>query len=91
MSGLQRRALALAAVALTVIAATARAAAPLRQLKVPPGFHVSIFSDRVPNARAMALGAHDTVFVGSMRDGSLLVSDDDNGVIYRITYTGPAQ
>jgi glucose/arabinose dehydrogenase len=39
----------------------------------------------------MALGAHDTVFVGSMRDGSLLVSDDDNDVIYRITYTGPAQ
>jgi hypothetical protein len=123
------------------------AAPPLANLKVPPGFHVSIFSDQVPNARAMALGTRNTVFVGSMhdaifiaehgswnrsrksgyrvtvlhvgkdgkvtgskpfltgfldgqeslgrpadvqplRDGSLLVSDDDNGVIYRITYNG---
>jgi glucose/arabinose dehydrogenase len=36
------------------------------------------------------LDAHKTLgrphYVLPMRDGSLLVSDDDNGAIYRITY-----
>jgi glucose/arabinose dehydrogenase len=27
--------------------------------------------------------------VQPLRDGSLLVSDDDNGVIYRVTYQRP--
>lgn len=40
-------------------------------LHVPPGFHVSIYSDAVPNAREIALGAHGTVFVGSMREGAV--------------------
>ena len=46
-------------------AGIATAAAPLQSLKVPPGFRVSIYSDAVPNAREMALGTRDTVFVGS--------------------------
>ncbi len=29
------------------------AAPPLQGLEVPPGFHVSIYSDQVPNARGM--------------------------------------
>lgn len=128
---------------------TASAAPPLARLRVPPGFHVALYSDQVPNARGIALGDHGSVFVGSMRagnvyaltgldngraehvyliakdldrpvgvafhdgaqpfltgflddqktlgrpvdvqplrDGSLLVSDDRNGVIYRVTYGG---
>ena len=38
---------------------------------MPPGFHVSIYSDQVPNARGMALGAHGTVFVGSFNEGKV--------------------
>lgn len=46
-------------------------APPLARLKVPAGFHVSLYSDQVPDARAMTLGAGDTVFVGSMREGKV--------------------
>lgn len=70
MPGLQRSAVVLAAT-LAVVSPAGRAAAPLQGLKVPPGFHVSIYSDAVPNARQIALGAHDTVFVGSMREGKV--------------------
>ena len=44
---------------------SAHAAPPLRQLKVPAGFHVALFSDAVPDAREMAVGPKGTVFVGS--------------------------
>ncbi|HLI17769.1 MAG TPA: PQQ-dependent sugar dehydrogenase [Rhodanobacteraceae bacterium] len=70
MSGLQRCAVILG-LALAVISLAVQAAAPLERLKVPDGFHVSIYSDQVPNAREMALGTHDTVFVGSMREGEV--------------------
>lgn len=49
----------------------AQAAPPLAQLKVPPGFQVAVYSDQVPNARAMTLGAHGTVFVGSFNAGKV--------------------
>jgi glucose/arabinose dehydrogenase len=49
----------------------ALAAAPLARLRLPPGFHVALYSDQVPNARALALGAHGTVFVGSLRAGKV--------------------
>lgn len=80
MSGLSCRALALTA-ALTGVSFAAQAAAPLQQLEVPAGFHVSIYSDQVPNARAMTLGTKDTVFVGSMREGKVyaLTGRDANG------------
>jgi glucose/arabinose dehydrogenase len=70
MFGLQRCVVVLA-VALTLAAPAGRAAPRLAQLKVPAGFHVSIYSDAVPNARAIALGDHDTVFVGSFREGKV--------------------
>jgi len=64
---------------LTLVAALAAAAAagasqprpnavPLEKLKLPPGFQISVFADHVPNARAMALGARGTIFVGSMSE-----------------------
>ncbi len=57
--------------AIAVVAMVAQAAPPLAQLKVPPGFHVALYSDQVPNARAMTLGAHGTVFVGSFGEGKV--------------------
>ena len=65
------RAALLLSVGLAGLTGFASAATPLQSLKVPPGFHVSIFSDQVPNAREMALGTRDTVFVGSMREGKV--------------------
>ncbi|HEX7369575.1 MAG TPA: PQQ-dependent sugar dehydrogenase [Rhodanobacteraceae bacterium] len=70
MPGLQRCAIVLATL-LASVALAARAAPPLQQLKVPPGFHVAVYSDQVPNAREMTLGPHGTVFVGSMRAGKV--------------------
>ena len=75
MSGSQGFAVALAAVALVASPAGLAAAPPLQNLKVPAGFHVSLYSDAVPNAREMALGTRDTVFVGSM----------DGGKVYALT------
>lgn len=80
MFALPRRAVILA-IALTGFALGAHAASPLARLKVPVGFHISVFSDQVPNAREMTLGTRDTVFVGSMREGKVyaLTGMDANG------------
>ena len=54
---------------------------PLEKLKLPPGFHISVFAEGVASARAMALGANGTVFVGSMsaRGGPVYALVDRNG------------
>jgi glucose/arabinose dehydrogenase len=44
---------------------------PLESIRLPPGFQISVFADNLPNARAMALGARGTLFVGSMRSGNV--------------------
>jgi len=44
---------------------------PLDAIRLPPGFQISVYAANVPNARAMALGARGTVFVGSMRAGNV--------------------
>lgn len=51
-------------------------APPIERLRLPPGFHAEVYSDAVPNARAMALGARGTVFVGSMRAGKVYALSD---------------
>jgi len=38
---------------------------PVDKLKVPPGFKVEVWVDRVPEARSLALGDGGTVFVGN--------------------------
>src|SRR5688572_19541067 len=39
----------------------------LADLKAPPGFRVTLFSDAVPAARSLALGTKGTVFVGTRK------------------------
>ncbi|TAN07802.1 MAG: sorbosone dehydrogenase family protein [Rhodanobacteraceae bacterium] len=53
------------------LAGAACAAVPLQRLHVPPGFQVALYSDQVPTARELALGAHGTVFVGSFGAGKV--------------------
>jgi glucose/arabinose dehydrogenase len=47
------------------------AAADVADLKVPPGFAISVFAADVPNARQMALGPDGIVFVGSRAAGKV--------------------
>lgn len=64
---------------LLLLPAAALAAPPPGALQVPAGFAVEVYSDAVPSARAMALGAHGTVFVGSMRAGKVYALRDADG------------
>ena len=52
----------------------------LDTIKLPPGFSIAVWADKVQNARQMALGAKGTVFVGSREAGvvhALIDSDAD--------------
>jgi glucose/arabinose dehydrogenase len=52
---------------------------PIERLQLPPGFHVSIFSADVPNARELAIGARGTVFAGSRGEGKVYALTDADG------------
>jgi glucose/arabinose dehydrogenase len=57
---------------LSLLAAPAFAATPpMDSLKLPPGFQISVWTDQVPDAREMAIGAKNTVFVGSRETGKV--------------------
>jgi glucose/arabinose dehydrogenase len=60
----------------------------LGQLQVPEGFEISIYSDDVPNARSLALGDDDVVFVGTGVEGKVYaVRDSDGDGIAETRYT----
>jgi glucose/arabinose dehydrogenase len=57
---------------LALAAAPAGLAAPdLSSVKLPPGFQIETWVDEVPNARSMALGSDDTLFVGTRTAGKV--------------------
>ncbi|HET9033509.1 MAG TPA: PQQ-dependent sugar dehydrogenase [Dokdonella sp.] len=56
--------------------ACARDLPPIERLQVPTGFHVSIYSADVPNARELAIGTNGTVFVGSRGEGKVYALTD---------------
>ena len=52
----------------------------LSDINLPDGFAIEIWTDRVPNARSLALGEQGTVFVATRRDGRVYaVSDNASG------------
>ena len=54
---------------LSVLACTSALAAPaLEQIRLPPGFRITLYSGDTPQARSLALGARGTLFVGSAGD-----------------------
>jgi hypothetical protein len=38
---------------------------PLERIKLPPGFEISVFAEGVPNARSLAVGKSNVLFVGT--------------------------
>ncbi len=64
---------------LLALSSAAFAAPPLDRLTLAKGFHIAVYSDQVPNAREMALGANGTVFVGSNSAGKVYALTDTRG------------
>jgi len=59
---------------------------PLGDIKLPPGFEISVFVDDVPNARAMSLGERGTLFVGTRGEGKVYaVRIRDNKAVETLT------
>jgi len=52
---------------------------PLDKIKLPPGFKISVFADKVTNARSMALSPNGTLFVGTRSDGRVYAIRDEDG------------
>jgi glucose/arabinose dehydrogenase len=50
----------------------------LSQIKLPPGFHIALYTDKTPNARSMALGDDGTVYVGTMSEGKVYAVRDND-------------
>ncbi len=57
-------------VTMLVAASHALAQRPIAErIKLPPGFEISVFAENIPNARSLALGKGDMVFVGTRSAG----------------------
>lgn len=52
---------------------------PLDKIKLPDGFKISIFANKVNNARSMVRGDKGTIFVGNRSGGSVYAVADNNG------------
>lgn len=65
--------------AAALLAAQAQAAAPVENIKLPPGFKISVFADNVKGARSMTLGAGGTLFVGTRGEGKVYAVTDRDG------------
>lgn len=50
----------------------------LDKIKLPPGFHISVYTDKVPGARSMTLGDKGTLFVGTRDDRVYAVVDKNH-------------
>lgn len=50
----------------------------IQEIKLPPGFQLSIYAQNVTNARGMSLGPDGTVYVGSRGEGKVYALPDRN-------------
>jgi glucose/arabinose dehydrogenase len=58
--------------------ASAHADSPLAKIKLKPGFKISYFAQKVPNARSLTLGKDGTVYVGTREDKVYALPDRDH-------------
>lgn len=61
-----------------VSACAEKAQDALGKIKLPPGFHISVYADSIPSARSLALGEDGTVYVGSAEDKVYALRDADH-------------
>jgi len=52
---------------------------PLANLKLPPGFKISVFAEGIDGARSMAMGDDGTLFVGTRNQNTIYALQDING------------
>ena len=52
---------------------------PLDKIRLPEGFRIDVYADKVPNARQMAWGDAGVLFVGSRRAGQVYAVVDEDG------------
>ena len=69
----------LAALAACVGIPKGNAAIQLDSIKLPPGFVIEVYAERVPNARSLALDSSGTLFVGSRAAGDVYAVVDSDG------------
>lgn len=65
---------------LSLTAVPAFAATDLSHIRLPEGFHISLLTDQVPGARAMAWGDKGTLFVGSRSSDKVYAVKPDGQV-----------
>jgi len=51
----------------------------LQDIRLPKGFHISVFADNVNDARSLSLGANGTIFVGNRSGDKVYALKDENG------------
>jgi len=52
---------------------------PLQQIKLPPGFSITLFARQIPGARSMAWNGKDTLYVGTRGEGKVYALVDTDG------------
>jgi glucose/arabinose dehydrogenase len=70
------------AIALLIIQTTGHSAPKLETIKLPKGFSISLYADKVPDARSMTLAPDGVVFVGN-RDGQSVFAVVDRNQDHR--------
>ncbi len=63
----------------TVTETTAQGLLPLNKIKLPPGFKIEVYTDKLSNARSMDLSPSGVLFVGSRDVGNVYAVKDENG------------
>src|SRR5580765_2338520 len=58
-------------------AGAAHAMPPIERIKLPPGFKIEVYAEKVENARSLALGDNGTVFVGTRSDAVYALVDSN--------------
>lgn len=51
----------------------------LRDIKLPPGFHISVYAEEIEGARSLARGDRGTLFIGSRSQGKVYAVIDTDG------------
>ena len=52
---------------------------PLNKIKLPPGFKIEVYADKLSNARSMDLSPSGVLFVGTRDVGNVYAVKDENG------------